>query len=124
MHHEQNVQLRHDRFMGTLQQIHSANTAAVSTHWHEAAQQYSMISPPVQATQVGDIDVEHVHFRSKLALRGNLTLEDIVKIYRSQTPEDARPNKNLYAIEPPHHPEIASTVTRWNQIVRDGVKPQ
>ncbi|GMF37848.1 unnamed protein product [Phytophthora fragariaefolia] len=110
--------------MGTLQQIHSANAAAVSTHWQVAAQQYSMISPPVQAAQVGDIDVEHVQFWSKLALRGNLTLEDIVKIYRGQTPEDTRPNKNLYAIEPPHHPEITSTVTRWNQIVRDGVKPQ
>ncbi|GMF14368.1 unnamed protein product [Phytophthora fragariaefolia] len=57
-----NVQLRHDRFMGTLQQIHAANAAAVSTHWQVAAQQHSMISPPVQAGQVGDIDVEHAQF--------------------------------------------------------------
>ncbi|GMF34989.1 unnamed protein product [Phytophthora fragariaefolia] len=88
--------------MNTLEKTHAANIATVVQHWETRAKIYGV----------------------DLAKRGNLSLPDTVRICRGQTSENPRPNKDLYELPPPAHPEMSDNVVHWNSIVRHGVTPR
>ncbi|ETK92181.1 hypothetical protein L915_04408 [Phytophthora nicotianae] len=85
---------------------------------------FGVNDPVTNASTPDDIDYTQVRFRSDMSKHGDLSLADAVRIFRGQTSDDPRPNKDLYELRPSSHPDIAETVTTWNEIVRHGVNPR
>ncbi|KAE9288371.1 hypothetical protein PF001_g20549 [Phytophthora fragariae] len=53
-----------------------------------------------------------------------LPLAQFVRVFRDETVDDCRPNKDLFEVALPTDPKSRATSLRWNAIVREGVIPQ
>lgn len=80
--------------------------------------------PTIDTSKTDDIDYNQVRIWSELSLRARLTLPDTARIFRGQTAEDERPNKDLYELKSSQHPDMKDTIDIWNDIVNHGVVPR
>jgi hypothetical protein len=110
--------------MRTLEKTHTSNAVAVKNHWEVEAARAQMTPPPINESQLDDIDYDHVRFWSRLVAKTKRSFPDTVRVFRGQTTSDPRPNKDLFEVQRLTHPDITNTVTAWNSIVREGVTPR
>lgn len=86
------------------------------------ASTFDLILPPTNSTH-DKIDTAYVTILSGLAERSQLQLPSFVRRVRGQTEVDGRPNKALFEVPVPDNSSNRDAYHRWNNIVREGVRP-
>jgi len=94
-----------------------------SRHYRQFASNFKVELPPQSQSVPTNLDLERIRADSTLARRCHLSQEQFVRVYRCQTPDDPRPNKELFELEPPTDPRLRALTQQWNEVVREGVKP-
>lgn len=83
-----------------------------------------MVLPLQRKPPLDHLDVDQIRGDTQLARALKKPLAQFVRVFRNETADDTRPNKDLFELALPGDPQLRTATMRWNAIVREGVKPQ
>ncbi|OWZ06505.1 hypothetical protein PHMEG_00021235 [Phytophthora megakarya] len=115
---------QYNRFTQSQLAISRRLLALRHDQYRELASSHEIVIPHEQAQTGSQLDISRIRADSQLARRLNTSLAAFVRIYRGETTDDPRPNKDLFELALPDDPEFRVCTSLWNKIVREGVQPQ